>query len=85
MSTAELKSNLLRIINTINDNSTLQEIYSFVSQKKGDTKDSLNMEKQDLNNLSASGLAKAYGDDEPDYSNTLLKNQIRNIANENRR
>ncbi|HTA27728.1 MAG TPA: hypothetical protein VK809_08065 [Bacteroidia bacterium] len=72
MSTAELKSNLLSIINTINDNSTLQEIYSFVSQKKRDTKDSLNMEKQDLTNLSASGLAKAY-DDEPDYSNTIVK------------
>ncbi len=71
MSTAELKSNLLRIINTINDNSTLQEIYSFVSQKKGDTKDSLNLEKQDLTSLSASGLAKAYSDDEPDYSNVL--------------
>jgi hypothetical protein len=73
MSTAELKSNLLSIINTINDNSTLQEIYSFVSQKRGDTKDSFNLEKQDLTNLSASGLAKAYGDGEPDYSNTVVK------------
>ncbi len=73
MSTAELKSNLVSIINTINDSNTLQEIYSFVSQKKGDTKDSLNLEKQDLNNLSASGLAKAYGNDEPDYSNVVVK------------
>ena len=73
MSTAELKYNLVNIINTINDSSTLQEIYSFVTQKKVETKDSLNLEKQDLNNLSVSGLAKAYGDEEPDYSNTLIK------------
>lgn len=73
MSTAELKSTLIGIINTINDNSTLKEIYSFISQKKGETKDSLNLEKQDFNNLSVSGLAKAYSDDEPDYSSMVIK------------
>ncbi|MGP8216021.1 MAG: hypothetical protein ACLQQ4_10690 [Bacteroidia bacterium] len=73
MSTAELKYNLLRIINSINDNNMLKEIYSFVSQKKGEPKDSLDIEKQDWDNLSFSGLAKAYGEDEPDYSNTVIK------------
>ena len=33
----------------------------------------LNLEKQDLNNLSVYGLAKAYSDDEPDYSNIVIK------------
>lgn len=75
MSTAELKSTLIGIINTINDNSTLKEIYSFISEKKRETNDSLNLEKKDLNNLSVSGLAKAYSNDEPDYSNAVVKEQ----------
>lgn len=73
MNTAELKSTLVSIINTINDNSTLKEIYSFISKKKGETKDSLNLEKQDLTSLSISGLTKAYSDDEPDYSSAVIK------------
>lgn len=73
MSTAELKSSLVNIINTINDSSTLQEIYSFISLKKENAKDSLSLEKQDLNNLSVSGLARAYGNDEPDYSSAVVK------------
>lgn len=35
MSTAELKYTLFKVIDAINDNKTLKDIYSFVSQKTG--------------------------------------------------
>jgi hypothetical protein len=84
MSATELKSDLLRIINAINDNSTLKDIYSFISQKHSailknekdksiEQKDSLNQEKELWDNISSSALARAYSNKEPDYSNALIK------------
>lgn len=47
MSTAELKYTLFKVIDAINDNKTLKDIYSFVSKKTGaDFWDSLTIEQK---------------------------------------